>query len=243
MAALTTTILPGTTLTTEHTTFQTEAKKPTIPPMIPAFTGIEYVDKVPKPLEPWQPTVPVGEMTSGDWIWNEAEQLYEIAPPLDGTVEVPAGVEVVVVGAEEAEAGELIGAFGADGAIVMIDAEAEAVAAGGAGAVVVGEEIAVEGAAAVAGEELGAAALGAGSAMAGALGAAAVTTGIVATVAVVVLGVLCVVHALPMCKKKVCTDPNGNWHSHHHHCNRELQSKPVAAVSLPGSLLRVDRLC
>jgi hypothetical protein len=36
--------------------------------------------------------------------------------------------------------------------------------------------------------------------------------------ALFVFGPLCELHVLPWCKKRVCRDPNGHWHSHQKHC-------------------------
>lgn len=67
--------------------------------------------------------------------------------------------------------------------------------------------------------ELGAetALIGAGAGLAGVVGASVVVGGIVLAVGGIVFGAMCLFH-VGICKKKVCTDPRGRWHSHSSHC-------------------------
>ena len=151
-----------------------------------------------------------------DWrsnaqIVDESSSMMEGAESAADSVVVLEGAEagsVVVVEVEEGAAAEA--------------AVAEGAAVAGEGAVIgaSGAEVA---AGAAAGAEVGAeaAAIGAGTAVAGAIGAATVAVGFVAAAGAVVLGTLCLFHVLSICKKKVCADPNGNWHSHKSHCSGE----------------------
>ena len=70
-----------------------------------------------------------------------------------------------------------------------------------------------------------------GGALAGAVGATALAGGLVVAGAAIVLGIACLAHWLPVCKKRVCADPNGNWHSHQSHCQgRHTFSPPPTSV-------------
>lgn len=60
--------------------------------------------------------------------------------------------------------------------------------------------------------------IGAGAGLAGVVGTTALVGGVVLAAAGVVFGALCIFHAISICKKKVCTDPEGRWHSHSSHC-------------------------
>lgn len=117
---------------------------------------------------------------------------------------VEAGTEILNIfigpgqAAAEGEAGALVSGEG----IVAIEAGTEAIEG------VVGIE---------AGEITGA--LAAESAMAGVLGTTAVVGGVVVVAAAIVLGALCIFHVFSACKKKVCRDPRGRWHSHESHCH------------------------
>lgn len=97
--------------------------------------------------------------------------------------------------------------------IIVEGAGAEAAAAGGAVAAV--EPIAGYAGSAAFGAVAGgveaateAEALIGGGLMLGAVGGT-VITGVVVLGATIVLGVMCIVHALPICKKRVCVDPDG----------------------------------
>ena len=116
------------------------------------------------------------------------------------------------------------GAVAAEGGAVAVEGGAVAVE-GGAIAVEGGTFLAAEGAvegAVVAGEVAGeAAAIGATSAVAGVLGTVSIVGGVAIIGATVVLGILCAFHKLGACKKRVCADINGRFHSQQRHCKKE----------------------
>lgn len=155
----------------------------------------------------------------------------------------------VVVDETGAEVGIISGEVAADASIVLVDEAGIPIAAGGAAAVE-GAAVAAEGAAVdaaavgslAAADPIAAAAVGIGAREVGAETAAAasglmvaaaggaIVTGVALLTAAVVLGALCVTHILPMCKKRVCRDVRGRWHSHSSYCLEASRSRPAAAT-------------
>lgn len=152
---------------------------------------------------------------------GESEAVSEVLPSF------PVVIEEVSTMAEGAWAGEA-----AAGSLAAADPALAGVA--GVAGIEAGEV-------ATAGAELAAAGGGLMAGMAG----AGIVGGVALAATGIVLGVMCLTHTLPMCKKRVCTDVRGRWHSHESHCDVNSKSQPDVrtTISSPNQPLITGMLC